>query len=386
MTFSLVAVAALANGLLIGLIPTLIDGLKPAIQARLNLPEGRIEWHVRLFYLAWLPGMPLAGWLLDATANRDVLLYAGLLPLILGMAWLGLARNSASAFFNAIFLGLGYSVLTTATVRLMTVAFFPDYVNEYRLNIASLNLGFVAIGVGAILGPYLVKAIEQWTGVRQGLLYISIAMLAPAVLTALCESSAFPSNVQDHGLAIGVFSNTIMAMIAVVILLYFALETCLEFWPEAYLKEIGYEGRAFKVGVLVFWLAFVLSRLAAAWLFYEHPSLGPPLTLILLIASAVILGNLAGGFEIGSGSLGFWLLGVCYGPLLPGFLGIALDSGAPLPTSALGMLLALSGIDTLVLRPFLAGATRNYKPRSVMFVPTIVALLATAVLLVLGFV
>ena len=181
MTFSLVAVAALANGLLIGLIPTLIDGLKPAMQARLSLPEGRIEWHVRLFYLAWLPGMPLAGWLLDAAANRAVLLYAGLLPLILGMAWLGLARNSASAFFNAIFLGLGYSVLTTATVRLMTVAFFPDYVNDYRLNIASLNLGFVAIGVGAILGPYLVKAVEQWTGVRQGLLYISIAMLAPAV-------------------------------------------------------------------------------------------------------------------------------------------------------------------------------------------------------------
>src|SRR5262245_3405057 len=118
MTFSLVAVCALANALLIGLIPTLIDGIKPALQARLNLPEGRINWHTRLFYLAWLPGMPLAGWLLDALPNRDILLYAGLLPLIVGIAWLALARSNATIMFNAIFLGFGYSVMTTAAVKL----------------------------------------------------------------------------------------------------------------------------------------------------------------------------------------------------------------------------------------------------------------------------
>lgn len=386
MTFSLVAVAALANGLLIGLIPTLIDGLKPALQARLGVPEGRMDWHVRLFYLAWLPGMPLAGWLLDAAGNRDVLLYAGLLPVILGIAWLGLVRSSASGYFNAVFMGLGYSVLTTGTVRLMTVAFFPDLAAHPRLNIASLNLGFVAIGAGAILGPYLVKIVEQWSGVRQGLLYIGIATLVPAVMTALCESSAFPPPNPEPEFAIGIFTDATMSMIAVVILLYFALETCLEFWPESYLKEIGYEGRGLNVGLLVFWVTFVGARVAAAWLFYEHPGFGPPVTLILLMASAVILGNLAGGFEFGSGTLGFLLLGVCYGPLLPGFLGIALDFGSPLPTSALGVLLALSGIDTLVLRPFLGAAIRNFKARSVMYVPTIVALLASAVLLVLRFV
>jgi len=32
-----------------------------------------------------------------------------------------------------------------------------------------------------------------------------------------------------------------LALLAGIILLYFAIENCLEFWPEPYLKELGYE-------------------------------------------------------------------------------------------------------------------------------------------------
>jgi MFS family permease len=331
--------------------------------------------------------MPLAGWLLDQMSNRDVSLYGGSLPLIVGIAWLALVRSSAAAYLNAIFLGVGYSLLTTATVRLMPAAFYPDLLLEYDLNLASLNLGFVAVGTGAIIGPWVVKAIERWTGVRQGLLYTSIALLAPAVLTALCDSSSFPQADKDAASLQFIFTHPQAHMIGAVILLYFALETCLEFWPDSYLKEIGYEGKGLQVGVTIFWLAFVGSRAAAAWWLYEHPGHGFVLTLMLLAISALILGNLAGGFEFGSGSFGFWLLGICYGPLLPGFLGIAMDYSASkiLPASALGVLLALSGLDTLVLRPFLSAATSSYKPRSVMFLPTILALVASIVLLALSF-
>jgi len=388
MTISLVAVAALANGLLIGLIPTLLDGIKPALQARLNLPEGRIDWHTRLFYLAWLPGMPLAGWLLDNLSNRDILLYGGLLPLIVGIAWLALLRTNAAAMVNAIFLGAGYSLLATATIRLMPVAFFPDWIKEYPLNIASLNLGFVAVGAGAILGPWVVKAIEKWSGVRQGLLGTSIALLVLAVLTALCDSASFPPADKDAASLQDIFTHPQANMIGAAILIYFALETCLEFWPDSYLKEIGYEGRGLHVGLLIFWIAFIASRAAAAWWLYQHPTHGFVMTLMLLAMSALILGNLAGGFEFGSGSLGFWALGVCYGPLLPGFLGIAFDYPASkaLPGSALGVLLALSGLDTLVLRPFLGTATSSFRARSVMYLPTVLALIASIVLLALPFI
>jgi MFS family permease len=387
MTFSLVAAAALANGFLIGLIPTIIDGLKPALQIRLNLSERGIDWYIRLFYLAWLPGMPIAGWLLDEFPNRDLLLYGGLPALILGFAWLALTRTTALAQLNAIFLGFGYSLLTTATIRLMPLAFFPDTGNEF--NVAALNLGFVPVGLGAMVGPAIVKALEKWLGFRQGLLYLSIMLLVPAVLTALSDGSAFPAPVQDAASLREVMAYPQMGLIVAVILLYFALETCLEFWPDSYLREIGYEGKGLQVGLMIFWLAFVAARGAAAWLLYEHPHQAFFLTILLICLSALVLGNLAGGFEFGSGSFGFWALGVCYGPVLPALLGMALnlDLGArPLPMSAFGLLLALSGLDTLVLRPFLSVATRDFKARSVMFLPTILALIAAAVLLVLPFI
>lgn len=388
MTFSLLAAAALANGLLIGLIPTVVDGIKPCLKARLDSSDGRIEWFSRLFYFAWLPTMPFAGWLLDTWSNREILLFGGLIPLILGLAWLGLARSAALLLLNAIFLGAAYSVLTTAAIRLMTVAFFPEHVDN-PLNIAALNLGFVTVGVGALVGPWIVQAIERWGGLRQGLLYLSIALLAPAVLTALCESYLFPRPPAAVASWYEVFTHPQLGMIAGVILVYFALENCLEYWPAAYLKEIGYQERGLQVGLFSFWLAFIAMRGAAAWWLYEHPTHGFSVIVGLIIASAIVLGALAQGYEFGSGSIWFWLLGACYGPMLPGFLGIALDlysRGHPLPTSVFGLLLALSGFDTLVVRPVMNVFTQDRPARSVMHVPTYLALVLVGVLLVLAFI
>ncbi len=139
--------------------------------------------------------------------------------------------------------------------------------------------------------------------------------------------------------------------------------------------------------MLVFWLAFIGTRAVAAWWLYEHPTHTFGLTLALLIASAIVIGNLTSRYQIGGGSLGFWLVGACYGPLLPGFLAIALDQGAgkPLSTTVLGALLALSGLDTLIVRPMMIGFGRERTARSVMGVPTVLAIILAAPLLLLAF-
>ena len=67
-------------------------------------------------------------------------------------------------------------------------------------------------------------------------------------------------------------------------------------------------------------------------------------------------------------------------------LGIALDlDGGHLPLSALGTLLALSGLDTLLLRPIMDAFTRGRPARSVMRVPTFLAFALVAPLLLLAF-
>src|SRR5580765_5481531 len=137
MTLTLLVAATLVSGLLVGLIPTLVDGFQKSLKDRLNLPEQRAEWFVRLFYLAWLPAMPLAGWLLDEFPTREIL-FGGLVALILGIAWLALIRTASPLLFNALYLGTAYSCVATTTVSLMSRVFFEDYLH-HKLPIASLN-------------------------------------------------------------------------------------------------------------------------------------------------------------------------------------------------------------------------------------------------------
>lgn len=193
MIFSLLTAAVLVGGFLIGLIPTTVDGIKKPVQDRLNLSAPQSEWFLRLFYLAWLPAMPLAGWIMDDWSISRELLFFGLVGLILGFTWMALARSAASLQSSAVFLGLAYSCVTTTAVRLMTSVFFADEPNINELNSASLDIGFIAVGLGALVGPWVAAGIERWWGCRQGLLYLSVFCIVPATLTASCERTCFRS-------------------------------------------------------------------------------------------------------------------------------------------------------------------------------------------------
>jgi hypothetical protein len=213
-------------------------------------------------------------------------------------------------------------------------------------------------------------------------------LILPAALIALCERALFASVPQAALVKWeDILTHSHLALIVGVMLVFFAIENCLEFWPEPYLKELGYQGRGAHLAMTVFWLAFIATRGAAAWWLYYHPTHGLGFTLLLVILASLVIGNLVSGYEIGSGSFGFWLLGACYGPLLPCMLGVALSlyDPHPLPASAQGALLALSGFDTLLVRP-LMGAFANGRPaRIVMRVPTVLAMIMAAPLVLLMF-
>ncbi len=96
------------------------------------------------------------------------------------------------------------------------------------------------------------------------------------------------------------------------------------------------------------------------------------------------MGNLAGANEYSSGSLGFWITGACYGPLLPGFLALVMELLPELPATALGIMLAFSGLDTLIVRPMMTALAARSRARTVMRVPLLLGLLLAAPLLVLA--
>jgi MFS family permease len=381
MTISLFTISLFVASLLIGFMPVLLDGIKELMGERSNLNAGRAEWPARWFYFSWLPAMPLAGWALDAwPAHTKEILFLALVALILGIAWLALTRSLMLLVLNATLLGVVYSLITTAAVSMMATAFFAPP-NLF----AGLQAGFVAVGLGALIAPWIVRAIKRWAGYRQGLLYVSVALIVPAALIALCDGQQFavahPRVAWDR-----LLTDAHLAMIVVVILVYFAIENCLEFWPESYLKELGYRDRGMHTTMTIFWLCFIAMRGGAAWWLYEHPTHGIGLTLLFLILASLVIGNLVSGYEVGSGTFGFWLLGACYGPLLPGLLAVAFDLyPQPLPTSAQGALLALSGLDTLVVRPLMTVFEKGRPARTVMRVPTVLALFMAAPLVLLFF-
>src|SRR6266568_936352 len=125
-----------------------------------------------------------------------------------------------------------------------------------------------------------------------------------------------------------------------------------------------------------FWLAFLLARLVM-WRF-----LGPRNEIWLLglcaVASAIVLGNLVGAYGASSGGVGFWLVGACYGPLLPGFLGLLIEYFPTTQGLAVGCVLALAGLHDALAQPLMARGTQARSVRIAMRIPLLMTLLMLA--------
>jgi MFS family permease len=377
MSSPLVIAGAAVSGLAIGFVPALVDSLRAPLAKQLKGTERTVNGVLNLFYLAWLPAMPLSGWLLDHWRNKEVLFF-GLLACVLGIAWLGMAQSLRSLASSAVLLGVGYSWVATGGIRLMADAL---RFTEHSSHIGALNVGFVCVSLGAVIAPWVAARTEGRRGLRQGLLYLSLVLVAAAILVFVVPREQFPQLAESMPWR-EVVGSLKLWLLAALIVVYFAIENCFEVWPEPYLKEIGYEGRGLTIALLVFWAAFTIARAGMGWL----PQSGANIWLLLglVLASSFIMGNLVGANEYSSGSLGFWATGACYGPLLPGFLALVMEVFPDLPATALGIMLALSGLDTLIVRPVMTGLARRKSARMVMRVPTVLGLLMAAPLLVLA--
>ncbi len=250
---------ALTSGFAIGFIPVLVDALRKPLHEQFKGAETRADRCLALFYLAWLPAMPLSGWLLDHWRNKEVLFF-GLLGCMLGIAWLGLTQSLRALAANVLVLGVGYAWLAVAGIRLMPDALgFTTTPSRF----AALNIGFVFVSFGAMVAPNVVAwSVRRW-GRRQGLLYLSLALVPAATLVVLAPH-ADPLPAAETMPWGALLSKVEVWLLGIVILLYFAIENSLDVWPEPYLREIGREGRGLTAAMFIFWGAFTLAR--SRWL------------------------------------------------------------------------------------------------------------------------
>jgi MFS family permease len=271
-------------------------------------------------------------------------------------------------------LGLAGACLSVAGVALMPVALhlFPSW----SLG-AAIGLGYVFVGLSAVLTPVVMPWLSSRLGWRRVVLSLSLLCLLPAALIALAkEEVPGPVPITETALY-----DVRFWLIVVVAFLYPPLEQSLAIWPRPYLAEIGYPARTIIRLVIGFWSAFFLMRFGLGWMVRTGNEAW--LVLTLLVLSSMVLGNLAGAYGPAGGFLGFWLLGACYGPLLPVLLA-TLESGDThrLPGWALGAVFAILALSSLIAQPLLAAFAKKHTSRGCMRIPMILGLVMAAPMLV----
>jgi MFS family permease len=371
----LLGLACLSTALAMGLVPVLFRSSQPFLRERLALSESRLDRLSQLLILSWVPLMPLAGWLVDHWGVREVL-FTGSLVLGLAVSWLALCQSPAGLLWGILGLASAGACVTVAGVALMPVALhlFPRWSVG-----ASICLGYVFVGLASVLTPAAMPWLSHRLGVRRTVLSLSLLCLVPAALIALVkEEVPGPAVVADTSLY-----DVRFWLIAFVAFLYSPLEQSLEIWPRPYLAEIGYAARAVIRLVAGFWCAFLLLRFGLGWMIRSGNEAW--LVLTLLILSSMVLGNLAGAYGPTGGYLGLWVLGACYGPVLPALLGILEPDGTRrLPGQTVGAIFAISALSSLAAQPLLLAFAKRHSPRECMRIPMILGLVMAAPMLVVA--
>ena len=173
-----------------------------------------------------------------------------------------------------------------------------------------------------------------------------------------------------------------LARSALVLLLYVPIASTLETWSRPFLRELA-EGREPVVDVRLrfFWLAFLTARVLSFGAM--RSGLEPWVLVACAVAGVVVLGNLAGVNQLSTGGTGFVVLGLCFGPLLPGILGllhsIPLHSGL-----ILGSALGAATLWQLLVDPALTTMVKSCSPRQRMRGSMLAALGLCATLLLVA--
>lgn len=372
----LAVVAALAAGGLLTVAPHL--GRRAVM--RLSLSELQSTGLQAAFHVALLFLLPLAGFLIDAWGPRT-LLSTGSLLAATAVALLTVSRGFGGAMVGILLLGNATACTWTASVILMPAGFGSGH------PVAAINLGFVVLGLGLLLGTWLPEMFAARIDERRGLGMLALLALLPALLAAVTSEPARPPVAAP---AAELLRQPAFWLVAAALFFCLPVELALTKWVERYLTEVGHvEWRlAWLRGG--FGLAFLLGRLAAAatwergWL---GPGAGPWLVLVLALIAAMVLGNLAGASGRRGPILALLCMGAMVGPLTPTLLGLLLERTPQAHWgTAVGGTLPLGLAGPHLLLPLLSVYTRRVAARHVLWLHMVGLLLVGLLMLTLALV
>lgn len=340
----------IAGGMAFGMLLSLMAGSRRTLEDWLRLPADQAGGLVSVLTLMLIPGSIGAGLMVDLVGGKWIIALGSVLAaLSLVLLLLCTSQTYSRCLWAMVVAGLAASCLNVGTVVLMPRAFFDDN------PVAATNLGFVFVGLGALLTPVVGDLLLQIqrTGYRQTLGVFAAASLMPLVLAIATPGDSMP--VDGGGLHLEVFQRPSLWLAGAVFVLYAPLEAWLSAGALPYLRRVGFgEGRAAAL-LAAAWLVFLGSRLAVAY-GQQTGTLDPDsshfLILLLALIATVVLGNMAGANRQDSVALWMLLIGACLGPIyssLVGFLFLHFDP--KVYGSTYGMVYAVGTAGGLLLTP-----------------------------------
>ena len=372
----------IAGALLSGLLLALLGSLKMAVARRPQRVTSPLALLLFLLNVLLVPLLVLSGLVIDQWGLRPVMVGA---PVLLALAFLALSAGVTygRAQMVVTVAGLAASGIITASVILMPRAFF----GEQDL-VASLQMGLVFVGLGALLSAPLIEVLFAALGFRRGMALFALVSLTLAFLAALPTHEQLDLHPPANALS-ELLDDSGMWLGCLVFFCYAPLEGFVSIWVSTHLATLGEPPRRANRLLFSFWLTALVSRLLLAVILHSadlRDTLYPPILVTLAFLVAVVLGNLAATSRTEGMAWGLVFLGLFLGPIYPFLVGLLFgtSAGKAMPGTAYGLLCASGSVGGLVLSPLVGFCAHSRNRLVALLIPMFLALILTAAALLFG--
>lgn len=372
-----VALTALtvSAALAVGMVMALLGHLKLALARRPDQADSRVRNLLFLLNFLLIPLILLAGLLVDSWGVQAMLITGSVL---LALAFLAL---SARLNYTRTLIAVAVAALGAAALHVAAVVQLPRGLFGMSEVAASLQLGMVFVGLGALVMPPLFDLLDGLLGFRRTMAVLAFLFLLPAFLTLLPPADDIH---QAQGLAgLGdLFTDAGVIVAGFVFFVYAPLEAFVSVWVTTYLDSLGQPERKSR-WLAGFWVAMLGSRFLFAIVLHLSTFGDNYLASFLILPaafSAVILGNMSATIRHHRAVWGLVLLGLCLGPVYPMLLGILLNmrSVTPVPGSAYALLFTFGSVGSLLLSPLVRLSAGRNTIQAALRIPLLIALVLTA--------
>ena len=302
-----------------GIVMSLIGAIKLKLAQKLSLNDSQVGKLISALLFTSLIMVLVSGPFLDKFGHRLTILL-GFVITCIGILLIGNAKSYASAAVACIVLGIGGSGLNTGGNTLIVPAINPD--NPAAAN----NFGNVFFGLGAFLMPILVGLVLKKLPLSRGLTLIAI-VLAFAVLPVALATYPPINTGFEISQFFGLLTNTVVWAAGLALLFYIGLEVSMGSWITTYLKSLQFSDEKASGILSLFWITFMVGRLAASQVVQKGMEANLILLLALVAAVAIFAMTRASGHGVAIAAIA--VVGLCFAPMFPTIVGLTFGKFQP---------------------------------------------------------